>query len=1214
MRLSIAAPPGDDVAVTVRCAVCDAENPVTARFCSACGTTLGARCRSCGAPSIRGARFCGDCGAALETSEPEPAPPSAVGREGSTKGAGSAAAGRTTPIAERRQVSILFADLVDFTGFAEGRDPEEVRDLQARYFDTSREVILRYGGTVEKFVGDAVMALWGAPVAREDDAERAVRAAVELVESIAALGGEFGIAGLAARAGIVSGEAAVTLGAIGQGIVAGDVVNTAARLQSVARAGTVLVDEATYRMVRDAVSFVRAGDQVLRGKRSPVPAWEVRQVIAMRRGIERAQAPEAPLVGRESDLALAKALMHGVRDDRAVRLLTILGQAGVGKSRIVWELKKYADGVVEAIAWHQARAPAFGEGIAFGPLAEMVRRRARIADRDRPQVGRRKLEACLTRFVPDADERRWIMPHLVALLGLGPAPAAERQEAFAAWRTFFERISDQSTTVLVFDDLQRADDGLLDFIELLAERSLAHPILLVAVARPELLDRRPDWGRGRGDHVVLHLEPLPRAAMASLLAGVAPGITSEISSRILDRAAGIPLYAVEILRMLVDRGDLEAQGGIYQVRARLDQLTVPATLQALISARLDGLDPADRAILRDAAVLGQAFYADAVAAVGVTTVEAVEPRLRHLARHELLVVEPVEQGAGNVRYRFGEWLVQEVAYATLARRDRRTRHLAAGRYFDALDDPDAIGSVATHLLAAYAAAPDADQDTELRARAAGALRAAAERASALHAPTQALEYLEGALSLTTDDAQRAALWELAAASAQAAGRLREAEELVRQAIAFHSARGDRSAMARTTVRLGGILALRYAADESIAVVRSAVEDLGSDASLRDDPWLIELLSGLAHAYLLAGRTSDAIVWADQAIEGAERVGLPQVVAGGLTTKGDALIEDGRTTEGIELLRASLAMSEEQGLIVPALRARNGLAVGLLADDPRAALETAAAGLDIARRFGFSDSAVRLASNWLEAALDVGAWDRALELVAELDRADLPETDRIDLQSVAALVLAWRGDPTSATRFSVLESAVAAGDDDLATGTLLSRKAAAALAEGRPAESLTQASEATRLYRGSGLRTAILWGVVPCCRAALWAGDRDRAEGAIEEVEASGVRGRWVTAFLATMRAGIDASGGDVHSAVGRYGEAAGLWRGLDVPLQLGLCQLEAARLLPRGVPEADASGLEARAIFESLRAPTLLSRLEGRLDAAGPAQAAQPHSLGSKSL
>jgi class 3 adenylate cyclase/tetratricopeptide (TPR) repeat protein len=1121
------------------------------------------------------------------------------------------------PIAERRQVSILFADLVDFTGFAEGRDPEEVRDLQARYFDVSRAVIMRYGGTVEKFVGDAVMAVWGAPVAREDDAERAVRAGVELVGSVAAIGGGFGVASLAARAGIVSGEAAVTLGAIGQGIVAGDVVNTAARLQAVARPGTVLVDEATYRMVRDAVSFARAGDQILRGKRSPVQAWEARRVIAMRRGLERAQATEAPLVGREGDLAVAKALLHAVRDDRTVRLLTILGPAGVGKSRILWELKKYADGVVEAIAWHQARSPAFGEGIAFGPLAEMVRRRAKIADGDRPQVGRRKLDACLTRFVPDDDERRWIAPHLLALLALGPASASEQEEAFAAWRTFFERISDQSTTVLVFDDLQRADDGLLDFIELVAERSLAHPILLVAVARPELLDRRPSWGGRRGDHVVLHLDPLPRAAIAALLSGVAPGLTTEVSSRILDRAAGIPLYAVEILRMLVDRGDMEAQGGLYQVRTRLDQLTVPATLQALISARLDGLDPNDRAILRDAAVLGQAFSAEAVAAVGATSVEAVEPRLRRLVTRELLVAQPVERGLSPALYRFTEWLVQEVAYATIARRDRRSRHLAAGRYFDALEDPDAIGAVATHLLAAYTAAPNATHDTELMALAAGALRAAAERASALHAPTQALEYLQGALSVTTDDAQRAQLWELAAASAQAAGRLKEAEGLVRQAIEFQTARGDRSAVARTTVRLGGILALRYEADESIAVVRSALDDLGSDASLRDDPWLVELMSGLAHAYLLAGRTSDAIEWADQAIEGADRVGLQQVVAGALTTKGDALIEDGRTEEGIELLRASLAMSEQQGLIVSALRARNGLAVGLLADDPRAALRIAAAGLDIARRFGFIDSVVRLASNWLEGALDVGEWDGALELVAELDRADLPETDRVDLRSTMALVLAWRGDPTSAARFSALDAAVAAGDDDLATATLLSREAAAALAEGRPAQSFAQASEATRLYRASGLRTAILWGVVPSCRAAMWVGDRDGAVRATEEIEVSGLRGRWVTAFLSTMRAGIDASRGDVDSAGDRYVEAAGMWRRLDVSLQLGLCQLEAARLLPPGSRQADAARREARSIFESLSASTLLSRLDGGLTVDAPApgpRIARTYASRSKSL
>ena len=381
----------------------------------------------------------------------------------------------TPPVAERRQVSILFVDLVAFTELVAGRDPEEVRDLLDRYFETGRATIGRYGGTLEKFIGDAVMAVWGTPVAHEDDAERAVRAALDLVAAVGGLGAELGLAGLAARGGVVTGEAAVTVGAVGQGMVAGDVVNTASRLQGAASPGSVLVDETTHRIVRESIAFRPAGALVLRGIRQPVAAYEARQVVALRRGRGRSPGLEGPLVGRDGPLAVAKELLDTVRVARTVRQLSIVGQAGVGKSRIVWELEKYVDGVVEPVWWHHAGSPAYGEGLAFWALAEMVRARAGIGGGESPEVARQRLATCLARFVPDATERRWIAPFLAALVDLGPATGGEREEQFAAWRTFFERISDQGTTVLVFDDLHWADAGLLDFVDDIVERSTGPP-------------------------------------------------------------------------------------------------------------------------------------------------------------------------------------------------------------------------------------------------------------------------------------------------------------------------------------------------------------------------------------------------------------------------------------------------------------------------------------------------------------------------------------------------------------------------------------------------------------------------------------------------------------------------------------------------------------------------------------------------------------------
>src|SRR5438105_4208121 len=539
------------------CANCGAEIPPGRRFCDTCGQPLTSPCPTCGATNRPGARFCGECGAALD--QPAPATP---------------------PAAERRLVSVLFADLVGCTPYSEAQDAEEVREFLGRYFDIGREIVERYGGTVEKFIGDAVMAVWGTPTAHEDDAERAVRAALELVDAVRALA-----PGIQARAGVLTGEAAVTVGAQSQGMVAGDLVNTASRLQSVAPPGTVLVGEATMKAASGALAFQPAGDHTLKGKDVPVPAWTALRVVAQRGGAGRWETLEAPFVGRDEDLRLLKELLHTTGRDRRVRLASITGPAGIGKSRLVWELEKYMDGVKEVIYWHRGRSPAYGEGITFWALGEMVRQRARLAETDDEPTTRARLAETASEYVTDPEDRRWIEPALLALLGLEPSPPGGRDALFSAWRMFFERVAERGTTVLVFEDLQWADTGLLDFVDHLLEWSKNAPLLLITLARPELFDRRRDWGAGKRNFTSLALEPLSETEMRELLAGLVPGLPETAVQAIVARADGVPLYAVETVRMLVADGRVAQVDGIYRPTGDLGELAVPDTLRSLIASR-----------------------------------------------------------------------------------------------------------------------------------------------------------------------------------------------------------------------------------------------------------------------------------------------------------------------------------------------------------------------------------------------------------------------------------------------------------------------------------------------------------------------------------------------------------------------------------------------------------------------------------------------------
>ncbi|MBA2374042.1 MAG: AAA family ATPase, partial [Chloroflexi bacterium] len=667
------------------------------KFCIECATPFVTGCPTCGAANLPSAKFCSECATPL-------------GGDGPRATAAAALVAPRDAIAERRLVSVLFADLVGFTSFSEGRDAEEVRDLQRRYFDTVREIIGRYGGTVEKFIGDAAMAIWGAPVAREDDPERAVRAALDLVAAVRGLG-----PGIEIRAGILTGEAAVTLGATDQGMVAGDMVNTASRLQSVAPPSTVLVGEATRRAAGEAIVFEAAGDHLLKGKASPVPAWRALRVVAQRGGVGRSEALEAPFVGRDEELRQLKDLFHATGREGRARLVSVIGPAGIGKSRLAWEFLKYVDGLIERVWWHDGRSPAYGDGITFWALGEMIRGRARLQETDDEPTTRAALDAMLLEHVPDEAERAWIAPALLSLLGVESGAAPEH--LFGAWRTFFERLSATGPVVMVFEDLHHADPGLLDFIDQLLEWSRNAPILIVTLARPELLERRPDWGAGKRSFTSIHPEPLSTPAMRELLAGLVPGLPATARDAIVARADGIPLYAVETVRMLLAQGRLVLEDEVYRPVDDLSDLAVPETLIALIAARLDELDTADRGLVADAAVLGQSFTLAGVAAVaGVDTV-TLEPRLRALVRRELLVQAVDPRSPERGQYAFVQALIREVAYNTLARRDRKVRHLAAARFFESLGTDELAGALAGHYLAAQGYATDGPEADALAAQA-----------------------------------------------------------------------------------------------------------------------------------------------------------------------------------------------------------------------------------------------------------------------------------------------------------------------------------------------------------------------------------------------------------------------------------------------------------------------------------------------------------------
>jgi class 3 adenylate cyclase/tetratricopeptide (TPR) repeat protein len=1157
----------------VTCAHCGASNPAGQRFCGSCGTALSQTCASCGATSPGGQRFCGDCGRPLL--------------------AGAAASPAVeTPTAERRLVSVLFADLVGFTTLSEGRDAEDVRELLSRYFDTCRRLIELYGGTVEKFIGDAVMAVWGTPVVTEDDAERAVRAALDLVTAVSALGEELGVEGLRARAGVLTGEAAVTLGATGQGMVAGDLVNTASRVQSVAEPGTVLVGDATRRAAEQTVVFEEAGSFELKGKEGETRLWRALRVVSGRLGSLKSQGLEAPFVGRDRELRQIKELFHTSDDEHRAQLVSVTGIAGIGKSRLSWEFYKYFDGIEQVVYWHRGRCLAYGDGVTYWALADMVRMRCAIAEDDEPEVALAKLRATLDEHLLDPDDRRYVEPRLAQLLGLGEHETRERQDLFGAWRLFFERLSDVYPTVLAFEDMQWADSSLLDFIEYLLEWSRNCPILVITLARPELVERRPTWGAGHRNFTSLYLEPLSEPAMQELLAGLVPGLPPALRDQILARAEGIPLYAVETVRMLLDRGLLAEDGASYRVVGEVESLAIPETLQALAAARLDSLSADERRIVQDAAVLGKTFTLDALDALAHLERDGLEQALGGLVRKELLGLQADPRSPEHGQYGFLQDLIRQVAYDTLAKRDRRDKHLAAAEYLEAnLADEEVAEVVASHLVEAYRLDPDAADAAELRDRARRALLVGAERAASLGANEEAGHFFEQAAELAATPNEEADALTRAGEMLHLIGGMDEAHPLLARAGAIYSEQSNSHAAGRIAAMIGYAMMSSGRMEEAEPLMREAYEKVKDD---EPDADVAMLLSRLAQLYAFSG-DSRATELIDRCLDIAEGLQLREALVRCWAAKAILLFPT-RPAEALGLHTLALSVSLEHNMTRAATVAYGNINdTAMQYDRYRESLGYLEEALPLARRMGDRRNEWFTLSEQSYVLTMLGRWDEATARAAELPSDRFGED--IVLGSVLTGVLEIhlrRGELVQAQELLAPFEDLGRTVDVQMHGAVFAATAAVRLAEGRLRESLAAAERAIegRLTLGLGSQD-VKQGYRNGLEAALALGDLDAVERLLRIVEDApvGLRPPYLAALAQRFRARL---AGEAPEADRLFAGAAAQFGAIEIPFEEAVVRLEHAEWLTRigRADDAEQQLEQARETFERLRATPWLDRVQ----------------------
>jgi class 3 adenylate cyclase/tetratricopeptide (TPR) repeat protein len=860
---------------------------------------------------------------------------------------------------ERKFATALFADLVGSTALAEREDPEVVQSVVGRTFDRLSAEIERYEGLLEKFMGDAVLAVFGVPRAHEDDAERAVRAALEMQDVLAELNRAFAAEGkptLEMRIGIEAGEVLVDLERASgprDRMLTGDAVNTAARLQSSAEPGHVVVGPTVYASTKNLVEYRELEPLDLKGKAEPVPAWTAVRIRARTRGERARLGLESRLIGRDEELTVLKQTLKRVETERRPALVTIVGPAGVGKSRLVAELESYIDGQPEIVFWRRGRCLAYAN-TSYSAFADAIKAQCEIYDDDAAEVAAKKAEAAARELFGDDS----VVPHLLALVGAGETHGLQRDELFEAWRRFLERLAQRHPLVLALDDIHWADEGLLDFIEHVADWAQG-PVMVVATARAELFEMRPTWGGGKRNAASLYLEPLSEAEGETMLEELVPGpMGADLKRTIVERSEGNPLYVEEIVRKLIDDGVLRAtEASRWEVAKPLEDVEVPRSIQGLIAARLDGLPEDEKVVLQDAAVVGRIFWLGAVADLTGRPLGDVRDAIGRLRVKELVVPHEPSSFSDEHEYSFKHVLIRDGAYDSLPKSLRADKHAGVAAWAEqrAGDRAEEIAElVASHELEALGYAEELGERREdLMRSAVEHTWAAARRTRSLGLAAESTrwyreaERLADALEMPLAD--RVELHREHLATSFGPDPVVENERVALRAIeafeAVSDARGVGWANAYRVVPL--LQASRF--EDAEAAGRTAIatlEPLGESEELAD------ALQRLGWFLWRRGRNAEAEPLLRRAVAMAKQLDSIHVLAEATQSLGVAIQTQARSDESNALLEEAFVLAKRSGRPTNLMRAYNNVAHTRISTlGPEATLPVLREGFDLAMRAG-----------------------------------------------------------------------------------------------------------------------------------------------------------------------------------------------------------------------------------------------------------------------
>ena len=1173
------------------CAACGTQNPAGARFCMSCGSALARRCPNCGHEAPPGARFCTACGSALDaasTPAPMPSPANASLPE------------------ERRRVTVLFADLSGYTAVAERMDPEAVKTLVERSLRRLGQEVERYGGTVDKYIGDNVMALFGAPVAHEDDAERAVRAALGMQGAMAEInealpeGAHFELS-----VGVNTGE--VLAGAVGDRYtVTGDTVNVASRLQSAARPGSVTVGEPTMTATRGAVRYDRLEPLQLKGKSEPVPAWEATGLESEHARGRVTTARESPLVGRDYEVGALESLHERVVRERRPHLVTLIGEAGVGKSRLLREFERRlaVDGGPTEV--RTGRCLPYGSGVVYWALGEILRAECGIVDSDSSEEAWRKLCGFFQWMMGSADQPlSEAGQRKAALIGRSLGidvppelakfdgdPERVRESFFSALRSGIEALANQHPLVLAFEDVHWADDGMLDAIEHLAQWVRA-PLMLVCLARDELLDRRTTWGGGRRNATQFFLAPLSPDDTGDLVRALLPEGT-EVPRAVVERSGGNPLFAEEMARRIAEHG-AEHAGAL------------PETVQGVLAARLDALEPFERRLVQQAAVVGRTFWEGSLAPLAQAEGRDLGRALSGLQEKDILAPVPEGRLEGERELAFKHVLIRDVAYGMLPKSVRSRKHFEVGGFIEerAGDRTDEVAPLlAEHYGRAAALGREGgvppEELTAMLERAVHFLEEAGDAACRLFSNREAASHYRHAGELAKDPDVVARVGEKLGDVSLRLGRVDAAVEVWERCLTHHRGQEDLERVADLHRKLGAALSHKGERKGAIEHYQKGIN------LLKDGPprlELVRLYEEAAWLYLHTGDNMLAIYASEKALRLAERLGETRAASRAHGIFGRVFGRIGDTEKARQNLERAvdLARGSDHGETILALDAL-GRYLETSEADAAGAREAYEEALALAERVGSLPSQVELQAALAQLAAYRADWGRAAAAAAA--SAELAEREglegKLSLPYALQGLMLWReGDLAGAAKLyrRAHELAEQVGWSELGFQALFGL-ALALRDAGELSDAVTALDQAIDVCERAGLIAQSIQATGTRAVVLALAGRDDAARQSAHEAAELAERLHYPLARAAALEA-QGAAAADPHEGAALLDEAEQAWAALERPLEAARCRLLAGQALAGHDPGRSRELLEEAAVeIERLGVPHLAERARA-LAAAG---------------